>query len=61
MFRSIKEFFIDLFTPDPYSACYDEMENRGIAVMGCCSGLAGGSAATDYLSEGYIGCPHWVP
>lgn len=41
--------------------CYDRMEADGIASMGRCCGVVGGTRATDYLSEMCIGCPHWVP
>ena len=40
--------------------CYDQMEERGVAAFGCCCGLAGGSKATNYLSEMCCDCPHWT-
>lgn len=40
--------------------CYDRMEAEGIAVMGCCCGLVGGTRATDYLQEHCVDCPHLV-
>lgn len=43
-----------------YSSCYNNMEDRGIAVMGCCSGTVGGTSATEYLSETCINCPYFV-
>ena len=42
------------------SSCYTSMENRGIATMGCCSGLAGGDKNTNYLQYECIDCPHYV-
>lgn len=41
--------------------CYDRMEEDGVATMGFCFGVVGGSKKTDYLSEMCMGCPHWVP
>ena len=41
--------------------CYDRMEADGIATMGHCCGVVGGSKETDYLSEMCMDCPHWVP
>ena len=40
--------------------CYDRMEAEGIAIMGCCCGLVGGTRATDYLQEHCVDCPHLV-
>ena len=36
--------------------CYSHMEDAGVAVMGCCFGLAGG----DGLDEHCMDCPHLV-
>ena len=41
-------------------SCYDEMERRGIAAMGCCSGVVGGDQYSGYLSYTCIDCPHFV-
>lgn len=43
-----------------YENCYTDMEYQGIASMGCCGGVVGGTSATEYLSESCIGCPHLV-
>lgn len=40
--------------------CYTEMENRGIAVFGCCSGLTGGDELSGYLQCGCVKCPYFV-
>lgn len=39
--------------------CYSDREQEGIAVFGLCSELAGGSSATEYLSEECITCPYF--
>lgn len=41
-----------------YDKCYAVEESNGHASMGCCSGLVGGTRATEYLSESCIGCPY---
>lgn len=43
-----------------YEYCYTDMEHKGIAAMGCCSGVVGGTRATEYLSEQCVSCPHLV-
>ena len=43
-----------------YDCCYTDMEYRGIASMNCCCGIAGGTYATEYLSETCINCPYLV-
>ena len=43
-----------------YESCYTDMEYRGIASMGCCCGVVGGTSATEYLSETCIECPYHV-
>lgn len=40
--------------------CYTSMENAGIAIFGCCSGLVGGDRSTDYLQCECISCPYYV-
>lgn len=40
--------------------CYSRRESEGIASMGCCSGLAGGDASSDYLQYGCIDCKYFV-
>lgn len=41
--------------------CYDEMEEKGSASMGCCGGQMGGDKWSDYLAYSCIDCPHYVP
>lgn len=43
-----------------YDKCYSNMEDIGIAVFGCCSGLSGGTKDTDYLWECCIDCPYFT-
>lgn len=43
-----------------YDCCYTDMEYQGIASMGGCCGVVGGTSATEYLSETCIGCPYHV-
>ena len=43
-----------------YDKCYSEMEDNGIAVFGCCSGLSGGSYETNYLQHSCVDCPYLV-
>lgn len=52
MFSKIINFIRSLFPPDSYEYCYTDMEKRGIASMGCCSGVCG--------SYTCISCPHLV-
>ena len=61
MLKKIKQFFRQFKYRFSYEWCYDGMEQRGIAVFGCCCGTVGGTAATEYLDEGCIGCPYWTP
>lgn len=41
-----------------YEKCYSNRMCEGNAYDGRCGGLAGGTKATDYLSEGCVGCPY---
>lgn len=43
-----------------YDKCYSSMEYRGVAAMGCCNGVVGGSRDTEYLSESCIECPYFI-
>ena len=43
-----------------YDRCYTAMEYRGVAVFGCCDGLAGGDKLSGYLQYECIGCPYFV-
>lgn len=41
--------------------CYDEMEEKGYASMGCCCGLIGGDKLSDWTMYSCIDCPHYTP
>lgn len=41
-------------------ACYDVMEERGIASFGMCNGVVGGDRYTEYLSYQCVDCPYHV-
>lgn len=43
---------------DKYSICYTQRQNEGHAAFGNCSGVVGGTSATEYLSESCIDCPY---
>lgn len=58
--NKIKEFITGIFSLSDHSRCYNDMEDRGIAVFQMCSGLSGGDIHTDYLSYQCIGCPYLV-
>ena len=53
-------FIIALFFSNDHDSCCNQQETEGRAVFGCCSGLAGGSKMTEYLSESCIDCPYFV-
>ena len=59
-------FFIYIFSSvfkrfvSDHDKCYSEMEDNGIAVFGCCSGLFGGSYGTNYLQSSCVDCPYSV-
>ena len=60
MIEKIKNFIKSLFPSMSYEYCYTDREKEGYAAMNCCGGLAGGTIATEYLSEQCIGCPYLV-
>lgn len=67
MIRIIASIIVPLFilfifkrTITNYDKCYSSMEYEGIAVMGSCGGVFGGTEATDYLSESCVDCPYFV-
>lgn len=41
-----------------HDKCYEEMESRGHAVFGMCSGQMGGDYETEYLSYSCLDCPY---
>lgn len=59
MIRSIVELIRGIVLKS-YERCYTNMEYQGYAAMGCCGGVVGGTAVTEYLSEKCVNCPHWV-
>lgn len=42
-----------------HDKCYEEMENRGNAVFGMCSGQMGGDYETEYLSYSCLDCSYF--
>ena len=52
-------FVLQLIITD-YDKCYQDMENRGYAVFGCCGGLSGGTWNTGYLQDQCVYCPYYV-
>lgn len=59
LLKKIWEWIKNIIVND-YDRCYNEEERKGYAAMECCGGYVGGTAATNYLSEKCVGCPHWV-
>ena len=53
-------FFKLLFWANDHDKCYSDMERQGIASIGCCHGVVGGTRNTNYLSERCIDCPYFV-
>ena len=60
MLKKLISFLSKIFILDEFEKCYNRMEDRGIAVFGCCCGVTGGDKNTEYLSESCIGCPFLV-
>lgn len=58
--KRIKDFIGGFFPPTYYRFCYTDREYEGMAAMGCCHGLVGGTGATEYLSETCVSCPYLV-
>lgn len=48
------------FHSTDYDNCYNDMEDRGIAIFGSCGGVVGGDSNTEYLSEMCVSCPYYV-
>lgn len=55
MVKMIKTFWLKLKKRLSYNTCYNEMERKGDAVFGICSGVSGSS---DYVEIGCIECPY---
>jgi hypothetical protein len=60
MFEKTKKIFKRLVSNFTNDRCFYEMESKGVAAMGCCSGLVGGDANSEYLQYGCIGCKYWT-
>lgn len=60
MLNKIINFIKSLFPPLCYEYCYSDREREGIASMGCCCGVVGGTRNTEYLSEQCVSCPYLV-
>ena len=41
-----------------HEACYNDMEQQGIAVFGMCCGVTGGDRNSEYLSYQCMDCPY---
>ena len=55
--KKIKNYILS-FLSRSYEKCYLNSVNEGNAYDGRCGGLAGGTKATDYLSEHCVSCPY---
>ncbi len=51
LIKKIKNYF-------SHNACYNSMEQRGIAVFDMCSGVVGGDVNSEYLSSQCMDCPY---
>lgn len=60
MLKKIIDFLSKIFILNEFEKCYNKMEDKGIAVFGCCCGVSGGDALTNYLSYTCVSCPHLV-
>ena len=54
----IKELIAKVKAYLSHERCYSEMEEKGIAAMSRCRGLAGGDSGSDYLQYNCMDCPH---
>ena len=61
MIKRIKEWIKQIRYNRSLESCYNDMENRGIAVFGMCGGVVGGDHSTEYLSIECINCPYYTP
>lgn len=61
MIKIIKEWIKQIRYNRSLESCYNDMENRGIAVFGMCGGVVGGDRSTEYLSIECINCPYYTP
>ena len=58
LLEKIKSFIKKIKHRFSYNACYNAMEQRGIAVFGMCSGVAGGDVNSGQLSCQCMDCPY---
>ena len=61
MVKRIKEWLKQIRYNWSFESCYNDMEDKGIAVFGMCTGVVGGDRSTEYLSIGCIDCPYHTP
>lgn len=61
LIKRIKEWLKQIRYNWSLESCYNDMENRGIAVFGMCGGVVGGDHSTEYLSIECINCPYYTP
>lgn len=61
MIKRIKEWIKQIRYNWSLESCYNDMENRGIAVFGMCGGVVGRDHSTEYLSIECINCPYYTP
>ena len=61
MVKRIKEWLKQIRYNWSFESCYNNMEDKGIAVFGMCTGVVGGDRSTEYLSIGCIDCPYYTP
>lgn len=61
MIKRIKEWIKQIRYNRSLESCYNDMENRGVAVFGMCGGVVGGDHSTEYLSIECINCPYYTP
>lgn len=58
MREKIKSLFKKIGRYFSHDSCYNDMEQRGIAVFGMCCGVVGGDANSNYLSYQCMDCPY---
>lgn len=61
MIKRIKEWIKQIRYNRSLESCYNDMENRGVAVFGMCGGVVVGDHSTEYLSIECINCPYYTP
>jgi hypothetical protein len=61
MFKKFKKVFHKIHLTGIQERCYTNMENQGIAAMGCCCGLAGGDRFSGFIQYQCIDCKYLTP